>query len=113
MSGDLLNMILAAVTRTADRMDTLEGWLMSIKDEANQIRDGQTSLRIDIMARLDRHEERLTAIRDDITVAMGRTGHVDRLNNNTRDEVRSLSEVVTAMQKQIMRLQTRMDELSR
>ena len=55
-----------------------------------KVQDDLTALRVDTMTRLDRHENHLTSIRDDISVAVGRTGHMRRIHDTTREEVRDL-----------------------
>lgn len=62
-------------------------------------------LRADVMARIDRLQDTLTAIREDIGVNFSATDTVRRGNNNTRDELRSLADTVAGMQRQIHRLQ--------
>ena len=63
------------------------------------------ALRTDLMARMDRLQDSITAIRDDIGVNMGAADRAVEANDHTRAEVRSLGEVVTAMGRQIQRLQ--------
>jgi len=55
-----------------------------------------TQMRVDLMARMDRLEDGLTAIRNDIAVNFGAADAVKRANDNTREEVRSLGEMVSA-----------------
>jgi hypothetical protein len=69
---------------------------------------GQADLRSDLMARIDRLQDSVTAIRDDIIVAHGAVDQAVRMNANTRDEQRGLLDIIMAMQKQISRLQTDM-----
>lgn len=76
-----------------------------------QLRAEQGQLRGDLMARLDRLQNAVTAIRDDIAVNFGATTEVRRANEHTRDEVRALGDVVNAMQRQIQRLQSELREL--
>jgi uncharacterized phage infection (PIP) family protein YhgE len=83
---------------------TLEAGLTSVKAS-------QTSLRVDLMARMDRLENINTAIRDDISVNFGAVDAVRRANDNTRDELRALSDVVSLMHRQINRLQTEVEQL--
>ncbi len=78
MSDDALSMVLGALVR-------LEGNLTKVQDDL-------TALRIDTMARLGRHENHLTSIRDDISVAMGQTDHMRRIHDTTREVVRGLSD---------------------
>ena len=54
---------------------------------------------------------KLTEIRDDITVAMGTADQVRRVHDNTRDEVRGLHELLSIMQKQILRLEAQVSDL--
>jgi flagellar hook-associated protein FlgK len=65
-----------------------------------------TRLRSDLMARMDRIQNAITAIRDDIAVNFGTADAVRRANDNTRDELRALVEQVNSMVRQINRLQT-------
>jgi hypothetical protein len=70
-----------------------------------------TSLRVDLMARMDRLEDINTKIRDDIAVNFGTVDAVRRANDNTREELRALSEVVSLMHRQINRLQIEVAQL--
>jgi len=74
---------------------------------------GQISLRVDLMARMDRLADALTLIRDDIAVNMGAAEAMERANDNTRADLRTLGEQVSVMWKQIKRLQTDMREIKR
>jgi len=51
-------------------------------------RDDMKKLRSDLMSRMDRLQDGLTAIRDDIAVNFGTAEHVRRANDSTRDELR-------------------------
>ena len=85
MSDDAPSMVLEALVR-------LEGNLAKVQDDL-------TSLRVDAMARLDRHENHLTSTRDDTGVAMGRgPDHIRRVNDSTREDVRGLSDRAKARQ---------------
>jgi hypothetical protein len=70
-------------------------------------------MRGEIMARLDRHGDELSAIHEDIIVNFGATDHVRRGNLNTREELRLLGDQVNAMTRQILRLQTEVRDLKR
>lgn len=91
MSDDALSMVLGALVR-------LEGNLAKVQDDL-------MSLRVDTMARLDRHENHLTSIRDDISVAMGGTDHMRRISDTTREDVRGLAEQLGTMWRKINRLE--------
>ena len=63
------------------------------------------------MARMDRLQDGITAIRDDIAVNIGAVEAGRRANDNTRDDLRTLNEQVSVMWKQLKRLQTDMREI--
>ena len=71
---------------------------------------GQAQLRVDLMARIDRVQDTLTTVRDDITV-VGRADQAHRAADNVRDELRALNEVVTGVIRQVRRLQSDVREL--
>jgi hypothetical protein len=62
-------------------------------------------LRGEVMARMDRIQNDVTALRDDIAVGFAAADHVRRMHDNTREEGRGLGDVISAMQRQIQRLQ--------
>ncbi len=97
MSDDALSMILATMIRLEDKMTRFE--------------DKMTSMRADVMLRLDRHESHLGDIRDDIAVSMGRADQAALVAVNTREEARLLSQQVALLQRQVNKLQTRLDQL--
>jgi uncharacterized coiled-coil DUF342 family protein len=70
------------------------------------------ALRVDLMARMDRLEDGLTAIRTDIAVNFGAADAAKRANDNTREEVRSLSEMVSALVRKVRALETRVREIT-
>jgi hypothetical protein len=51
-------------------------------------------------------QDAVTSIRDDVSVDLGAVDHSRRIHEATREEVRSLTNLVMAMERQIMRLQT-------
>jgi hypothetical protein len=87
---------MAAVLAVLDRLE---------KGQA-ATREDMKKLRSDLMSRMDRLQDGLTAIRDDIAVNFGTAEHVRRANDSTRDELRALGDVVNGMLRQIQRLQT-------
>jgi phage-related tail protein len=58
-----------------------------------------------------RIENKLTAIQDDIAVAMASSDQMQRVNANTRADLRSIQEQVSIMWKQVKRLETRVDDI--
>jgi hypothetical protein len=94
----------AGLIRLEDRQAKLE-------DRQARLETGQTSLRVDLMARMDRLEDMNTRTRDDIAVNFGTADAVRRANDNTREELRALSDVVSLIHRQISRLQTEIEQL--
>ncbi len=70
-----------------------------------------TGLRADVMERIDRLQNAVTLIPDDIAVNFGSSSAVKLANDTTREELRALGDVVSAMHRQIQRLQTDVREL--
>lgn len=50
--------------------------------------------------------DRITQLRDEVTVNFGQSDHVRLIANGTRSELRALADVQTSMLRQIHRLQT-------
>ncbi len=69
------------------------------------------ALRSDLMARLDRHEDRLTAIREDIGVNFGRADRAVDAVKSVRTELDHLSTEVAAITRQMRRMQTELREI--
>jgi chromosome segregation ATPase len=105
----------AGYTRLEAGATRLEADLTGLKAEQTRFRSdflaelGRT--RADIMERVDRLENAVTLIRDDIAVNMGAADAVERANENTRADVRTLGEQVSVMWKQIKQLQSEMREV--
>jgi chromosome segregation ATPase len=111
------------VNRLEGQVNRLEDHINRLNDRADRLESGQTSLRTEflaelgntrsaIMDRVDRLENRITEIRDDIEVAMGSTDAAQRVNDNTRADLRTLGEQVGVMWKQIKRLESRVREIT-
>ena len=69
------------------------------------------ALRVDLMARMDRLEDKITDMRGDITVNFGATEQVRRANSNTREELRAVEDHVGTMLLQIRRIKSVISEL--
>ena len=102
MSDDPL---LAALIGLRDRLD-------AVADEFHEeLRDELTKLRVEMMGRFERVENRLTVIQDDIAVNMGGISTVFDRQVGIRKEFDGLSTESQALHRMIKRLQTRVDEL--
>jgi len=100
--GDMA-IISSALIALTERVETLAVGQSAIRAEFLAALD---KTRGDVMARLDRVGDELSAIRDDIAVNLGTADQVRRANDNTRDELLALVDQVAGMMRQILRLQT-------
>jgi hypothetical protein len=82
-----------------------------ILDALDRLEAGQAKMRIDIMARIDRLQHIVEMTRDDIVVNFGNTDRVERIANGAVDDMRTTTEILRVMQRQIMRPQTDVQQL--
>lgn len=68
-------------------------------------------LRGDMKVRMDRLQDRVAALTDDTAISLGVANHVRRVHANTREEVRSLADVQSAMVERILGLDARVRSL--
>ncbi len=97
MSDDKMQAILATLERLEAGQATLSA--------------GQAQLRVDLMARMDRMQDSLTGIPDDIAVAMGAANNAREKNARIQSDIDYLSEQAVIKERQIQRLQTAVREL--
>lgn len=71
----------------------------------------QDKMRTDIMARIDRVQHKVDQTHDDMVVNFGNTDRVERIARGAVDDTRTNTEIMRVMQRQIMRLQTDMEQL--
>jgi len=76
------------------------------------VRADMTQMRSAIMDRIDRLQDRVTEVRDDIGVAMGSADAMQRANDNTRELVRLQGEQLTIMFRQIKRLEEKVRNIT-
>jgi hypothetical protein len=74
--------------------------------------DKLTSLRVELMARMDRLQNTLTTARDDLAVNMGAVDHMARSIGNVRDDVRQLSETLSVYIRRLKSLEDRFNGLT-
>ena len=72
----------------------------------DEFRAELTDVRVELMPRMDRLRDDISAIRDVIATNFGATDTVRRANKSTREETRSLFDLVMKMERQIQRLQS-------
>jgi len=61
---------------------------------------------------MDRLQDTLTAVREDVAVNMGAADAAQRVNENTREDLRSLREQVSVMWRQLKAVEARVREIS-
>ena len=76
--------------------------------EIASLRTEVTSLRVALVGRMDKLSDEITAIRGDIRVNFGASESVRKANDNTREELRALNDVVAQMNRQILHLGERL-----
>jgi phage shock protein A len=108
----------ARLTDVAAALDRLEGGqasigtkLSALETGLSSVEAGQTKLRADVMERIDRLEDGITGMRDDLTVTFGASDSVRRAHSSTREELRELSDSVSALYRKLARLETQVREL--
>lgn len=86
--------------------DRLQAIRKDLSEQRDQVRSDLTAARSAIMDRIDRAQDTLNAMRDDIGVNSGQAEAVRAAQDNTRTEMRALGDQLAAMERQIRRLQT-------
>jgi chromosome segregation ATPase len=89
--------------------------LESARNDTTQIRSALLAelaqTRAALMARMDRLQNELTLRTEDTVVNMGAAERAERIAKAAVDEVRTIGDMVTAMARQIQRLQTEVRQL--
>ncbi len=73
---DMLARIDGRLGRLEERQSALEKGQAALEKGQAALEKGQTSLRVDLMARMDRISDQITLIKDDQTVTMGASDSV-------------------------------------
>jgi hypothetical protein len=110
--------IIAALARLEAGQTALRDDLAAMRDDLFAMRGNQASMRDDLIAvrtalmdRIDRVQHAVDLLRDDIVVNYGAASRTERIAKGASDETRALADEVHAMQRQIARLRTDIDEL--
>jgi cell division FtsZ-interacting protein ZapD len=98
MSGDS---VLAVLAR-------LEEGQKAIREELGTLASEQARLRTDVMARLDRQQNDLTGIREDIGVNMAAVLHAVARGQSTREDVRLMDQAQIDLGRQVSLLHRRL-----
>jgi methyl-accepting chemotaxis protein len=120
--SDINTLILAALARLEANQDTMRAEMATIRvsliertdrleNEVSASHEEMKSLRLSLTEGMERQHKALLSIRDDIGVMMSRADRAHEAADNTRNELRSLGELVDAMGRQITSLQKQVREL--
>ena len=93
--------ILAALGRVEAGQAVLENTVLIEADKA----------RGELMAPIDRLQDALTAIRDDVGVGMGGVNAARKANDNTRDDVTQLRDAVSVMYRRMLKIEEELREI--
>ncbi len=108
--------VLAAIgelrTAVMARLEQVEARLEQVEARLERAEAADARLRGDVMARFERVEDRLTSMAEDIKVTMMAVQVEDKRRVSDRSELLAMSELLTAMQRQTMRLRTDVDQLN-
>ncbi len=98
-------------------LSRLEAGQAALRDDLSRLKSGLGALgnelaatRSALMDRIDRAQHSVDLLRDDIVVNYGAADRTQRIAKGASDETRALADEVRAMQRQIAKLRTDMDQ---
>jgi DNA repair ATPase RecN len=101
---------LDAVERRLDaverRLDAVERRLDAVETRQQRQGEWQTQIRVDLMERMDRIQNDVRLLRDDISVGLAASERSERIAHGASAEVRLMAEQLSVMRRQIHNLQT-------
>ena len=97
--------VLAAIAQLGERIGHMDERLSHM----DGLQSETARLRVEMMGRLDRQQDVLASIRDDIGVNMAPTDRVREANVETRKDVHQLTEQVSLIHRRPVRLEERDD----
>jgi CCR4-NOT transcriptional regulation complex NOT5 subunit len=117
MSGEM-GLILAALERLEARTERIEARTERIEARTERIEartdvleQGMTRLRVDVMDRIDRLQDTLQSVRNDVVVNYANTERVERNVRNGEEQTRLLADQVNLMFKRILGIDERVRTL--
>jgi chromosome segregation ATPase len=97
--------------RLESTFERLEPRLDRLESKQDTLRSDVDKMRVAIMERIDRLQHTVDGTLDSIIVDSGNTDRVERIARTALDDNRATSEILRVMQRQIMRLQTDVEQL--
>ena len=91
----------------------IEVGLARLEARQTQLEISLIAVRTDVMGRMDRLQDTVKSMRDDIIVNFGRADRVSLVAASASSEVRALGVEVSAMETQTLRLRGDLDEMRR
>jgi hypothetical protein len=114
--SDGMGAVLAAIAELGrrfdgleQRFDGLEQRFDGLEQRFSKLEQEMTRLRVDVMARLDRQQDLLNSIRNDVGVNMAATDLVRDANLETRKDLVQLADQVSLIHRRLMQLEERVD----
>jgi hypothetical protein len=102
----------------SDRPDWVQAILAPIGENGTEVRAAIAEVRAelvrvrtDVMDRIDRLQDTITTVRDEDAFNFGAAERAERIALDTREEVRAMGEQISAMVRQIRRLQSDIREI--
>ncbi len=93
--------------------DAILASLTRLEAGLTRVESGQSTLRADVMGRVNRLQSLVEATRDELSLNMGATNTALDRTRSTRIEVENTTEILLAMQRQIMRLRVSIEDLQK
>jgi chromosome segregation ATPase len=107
--GERISQMDEGIGRMDQRIGQMDERIGHLDQRTASMGEEITRLRVEVMARLDRQQDMLTGIRDDIGVNMAATERVREANAGTRKDVAQLTEQVSIIHRRLIRLEERVD----
>ena len=87
--------------------------MTGVQGTVNGMHNTVTGLRVAVMSRFDRMEERMSQFGDDMTVTMGRADRAHASAENARDELQALSQEVAVLARKQRRLEAQLHDFTK
>ena len=98
------------IGRMGERLAQMDERLGRLETRVDSLKEEVTGLRVDMMARLDRQQDSLTMIKDDINVNIAATDNSEKRYKQFRDDYGHLSHQVSLVHRRLIQLEQRFDK---
>ena len=105
------DLIITALGQLKSGLDRLEARFDGLEARFDRLEASVGSLRANLMDRLDRQQETLSGVREDIIVSIGRAAHAETVAKNVREELEDAAKETTTLYRMVKRLETRVERL--